>query len=125
MKHILVVIFILTTCLTYSQDDNEHRRISKEQAENIINQTLKDSTLHNVIGNKEILTSEKVIKFSEFILFDIYGKENIEKQKPYDVFLIDQYWLIGGTLPKGSLGGTFTMIIDSRDYKIIRLTHGK
>ena len=126
MNHILIVIFILTTHLSYCQNNNDHWRMSKEQAENIVNETLKDSTLHNVIGNKAILTTDKkVIKFSELILFDIYGKKNIEKQKPYDVFLIDKYWLISGTLSKGTLGGTFMMIIDSRNYKIIRLTHGK
>ena len=125
-KHILIPIFLLTTYLSYSQDNNDHWRISKEQAKSIANETLKDSTLHNVIGKESILiTEKKVIKFAEFILFDIYGKKNVENQKPYDIFQIDKYWLISGTLSKGTLGGTFMMMIDSRNYKIIRLTHGK
>jgi NTF2 fold immunity protein of polymorphic toxin system component len=125
-KHILIPIFILTTYLSYSQENNDHWRMTNEQAKSIVKETLKDLTLHNVIGNKSILTTEKkVIEFAKFILFDIYGKKNIVNQKPYDVFLIDEYWLISGTLPKGTLGGTFMMMIDSKNYKIVRLTHGK
>ncbi len=125
-KYLLIPIFILTINLSYSQENNDHWRISKEQAKSIVNETLKDSTTHNVIGKESILTTDKkVIEFAEIILFDIYGKKNIERQKPYDIFQIDKYWLISGTLSKGIIGGTFMMIIDSRNYKIIRLTHGK
>lgn len=95
-----------------------------EQAKTILDETLLDSTLHNVIGAKPILTEkENVIAFAEIILFDIYGKEQIEKQKPYDVFEMDEYWLITGTLDKEKVGGTFLIIIDSRNCEIIRLTH--
>jgi len=100
--------------------------MTEEQAKSIVEETLKDSSLHNVIGDNSILTDKKkVIEFAEFILFDIYGKKNIESQEPYDVFQIDKYWLISGTLSKETKGGTFMMIIDSRNHKIIRLSHGK
>ena len=59
------------------------------------------------------------------MLFSIYGKDNIIKQSPYEIYFIDNYWVIGGTLPKEYLGGTFLIIIDSRNCKIIRITHGK
>lgn len=125
-KIILFLLFILTPYLSFSQVNNDHWRMSKEQAKSIVGETLKDSTIHNVIGKESILTKEKkVIEFAEIILFDIYGKKNIERQKPYNIFQIDKYWLISGTLSKEIKGGTFMMIIDSRNYKIIRLIHGK
>ena len=55
----------------------------------------------------------------------IKPKKNIENQKPYDIYEIDEYWIISGTLTKGTDGGTFMIIIDSRNYKVLRLTHGK
>jgi hypothetical protein len=58
-KHILIPIFILTTYLSYSQENNDHWRMTNEQAKSIVKETLKDLTLHNVIGNKSILTTEK------------------------------------------------------------------
>jgi len=65
------------------------------------------------------------ISVAEPILFSIYGKDNITKQRPYEIYFIDNYWVIAGTLPKGYLGGTFLIIIDSKDSEIIRITHGK
>jgi len=61
----------------------------------------------------------------EPILFSIYGKGNITKQRPYEIYFIDNHWVIIGTLPKDYLGGTFLIIIDSKDSKIIRITYGK
>ena len=52
-------------------------------------------------------------------------KENIEKQKPYEIFLIDNHWILSGTLPTNKDGGTFLIIIDARNSKVIKITHGK
>lgn len=82
---------------------------------------------HNVIDNKTIVIKDSLtaIAVAEPILFGIYGKDKITKQKPYGVYFIDNYWIISGTLPTGYVGGTFLIIIDSKDSKIIRVTHGK
>ena len=129
MKKFKDFIILLTIILTSSSifgQETERWKITEKQAKEIIGESLSDTTYHNVIGLQPILTKrEKAIEFAEFILWNIYGKKNIEKQKPYDVFLINNYWFLSGTLPKGMKGGTFTIIIDSRNYRIIRLTHGK
>lgn len=122
---IILLTVILTSSVTFGQK-TERWRITEKQAKEVIRESLSDSTHHNVIGLQPILKKrKKAIEFAEFILWDIYGKKNIEKQKPYDVFLIDNYWFLSGTLPKEMLGGTFTIIIDSRNYRVVRLTHGK
>lgn len=88
--------------------------------------SLTDKSLHNYLNSKKpvINDSTTAIAVAEPILFSIYGKDNIIKQKPYSVRHIDNYWLISGTLHSG-LGGTFFIIIDARDNKIVRITHGK
>jgi hypothetical protein len=116
---------MLTSSVTFGQE-TERLRITEAQAIEVVQESLADSTTHNVIGLQPVLTErKKVIGFAEFVLWDIYGKKNIVKQKPYDVFLIDNYWFLSGTLPKGMKGGTFLIIIDSRDYRVVRLTHSK
>ncbi|QHI39002.1 hypothetical protein IMCC3317_44020 [Kordia antarctica] len=116
---------MLTIFFSYGQENPDPRKMSKARAEIILIKALKDSTLHNVIGSEPILTTEKkVIEFAEFVLFDTYGKKNIEIQKPYNCIQIDNYWVISGTLHQ-EIGGTFLIIIDSRNCKIIRLTHGR
>ncbi len=127
-KLIIIISFllILTSNSALCQNQNKRWSLGEKEAKEILKESLKDSTLHNVIGFKELLIEKDIaIEFAELILFGIYGKDNIQKQKPYDVYKIETYWLINGTLPKDMHGGTFLIIIDSRDYRIIRLTHGK
>jgi hypothetical protein len=99
----------------------------KSYAEQELKLALADNPMHNVIDSKSIIIEDSVtaISIAEVILFSIYGKDNITKQRPYENYLIDNYWVISGTLPKNYLGGTFLIIIDSRNNRIVRITHGK
>ncbi|WP_420573365.1 NTF2 fold immunity protein [Kordia sp.] len=129
MKKFKTIIILLTTVLTslisFGQE-TERSKITEKEARVILQESLSDATSHNVIGLKPLLVKEeKAIDFAERVLWDIYGKKNIEIQKPYNVFLIDEYWFLSGTLPKEMIGGTFTIIIDSRNYRVIRLTHSR
>jgi len=124
-KAVTLIGYLLFSIVSCGQS-SDSQKMTKEQAETILSEALSDSTLHNVIGTTPIITdSTKAVKFAELVLFDIYGKDNIDSQKPYDIFHIGNYWLVSGILPKGYLGGTFLIIIDSRNCQIIRLTHGK
>lgn len=125
MKKIILLVLVLSSSILFGQE-KKRWEITEKQAREIVTESLSDSNSHNVIGMQPILTKKKkAIEFAELILWDVYGKKNIEKQKPYSAFLIDEYWFLSGTLPKRMLGGTFTIIIDSRNYRIVRLTHGK
>ena len=75
---------------------------------------------------KALLTSKEVaIAVAEPILFNIYGRDNIVRQRPYEVYLVDGFCYIAGTLPKDSLGGIFEMAIDVSNSRVIDVTHGK
>lgn len=72
-----------------------------------------------------ITDKETAIAMVEPLLFKIYGKEEIESERPYEIYLIDGYWYISGTLPTGYLGGTFIIILNSINGEVIRLIHEK
>lgn len=55
----------------------------------------------------------------------IYGKEQIEKEKPYQATLIDGVWVIKGSLPTGMAGGVAVAEISKQNGTIIRVSHGK
>ena len=101
--------------------------MGKSYAEKELKLALSKEAQHNVIDNKSPLIKESstAINIAEPILFSIYGKKNIESEKPYETYLIDNYWIIAGTLPKGMDGGTFLIIIDARNSKVLKITHGK
>jgi hypothetical protein len=77
--------------------------------------------------SSQILVKNKInaVSIAEPILFSTYGKENIIRQRPYEIYLINGSWYIGGTLPKDEEGGTFEIIIESTNGRVLSLTHSK
>ena len=113
------------TINAYSQNDK--RVLGKTFAENELKLALSIKSQHNFVDNKRIIIKDSLtaINIAEQILFSNYGKDIIENEKPYETYLIDNYWIIAGTLPKGWKGGTFLIIIDARNSKVLKITHGK
>jgi hypothetical protein len=75
---------------------------------------------------KTLLTTQATaVAVAEPILFGIYEKRNITRQRPYEVYLINGFWYITGTLPQDSRGGTFQIIIDAKNSQVIALSHGR
>ena len=101
--------------------------MGKSFAEKELTYSLKNRIGQNIVDNENIIIKDSVtaINMMEPILFKFYGKSNIENEKPFETYLIENYWVIMGTLPKGSKGGTFTVVLDAKNGEIIRLTHGK
>jgi hypothetical protein len=124
MKYIIIILltFSINAC-----SQNNRSALGKNHAENELKSALSKESQHNVIDNKSVLIKDSLtaINVAEPILFSIYGKENIESQKPYETHLINNYWVIGGTLPENMKGGTFLIIIDARNSKVLKVTHGK
>ncbi|KUJ60061.1 hypothetical protein AR687_20115 [Flavobacteriaceae bacterium CRH] len=124
MKYLFlsILIFSLSSC-----SQNKRLFLGKEYAQEELKIALSKEPQHNVVNGETLIIKDSIsaIKIAETVLFEIYGKQNIEKQKPYETYLIDTYWIISGTLPQKYKGGTFLIIIDSRNSKILKITHGK
>jgi hypothetical protein len=127
LKSIFILILLTSTFSACGQTKNNRTIHGQSYAEKELKSALKDKSQHNLIDNKTIIIKDSLtaINIAEPILFSIYGENNITQQKPYEVYFIENYWIINGALPKGMKGGTFLIILDSRDSKIIRITHGK
>jgi NTF2 fold immunity protein len=128
--NILAFIFFISYLNTFGQMNNQRLLLGESHAREELKNTLSDKTLHNVLNYEEVIIkdSKSAINIAESIVFGIYGKDNIVAQKPYEAYLIDDYWVISGTspkFPKGMRGGNFMIIMDARDCKVIRITHGK
>jgi hypothetical protein len=70
-------------------------------------------------------TKEAAIVVAEPILFNTYGKQHIIRERPYEAYLINGYWYISGTLPERRLGGTFEIIMEANNGRVVHLTHYK
>ena len=127
MKKIIIISSILVFSFSCSQSKNDRRFLGEKYAKEELDKTLNSKEGHNVIDNRTLIIKNKetAIKLAETILFDMYGKKNIESQKPYDIHRFQNYYVISGTLPKKSIGGTFIIIIDGTNSKILKISHGK
>lgn len=127
IKIFIVCILFFLSFSGNGQTQSDRLILGEANAKKELKEALSDTTVHNVVNKRTLLVKDKetAISISEPILFNTYGKDNIKKQRPYESYFIDNYWVISGTLPKGYLGGTFLIIIDATNSKVIRLTHGK
>jgi hypothetical protein len=80
----------------------------------------------NLAGDRDLVPDQKTaIAIAETILFTIYGEKTIASERPYEIHQLRGYWLIFGTLPKGSLGGTFKIVIEAKTARVVLIGHDK
>ena len=121
------IVLIIFSNISCAQSTEKRIYLGRENAEYQLKEVIENNKLHNIINSTDkIIKNEKtLIKIIEPILFDLYGEQNIENQKPYEINSFDNYYVVNGTLEKNRLGGTFLIIIDKRNSQILKITHGK
>lgn len=102
-----------------------HRRLGEDAVRKEYEESLSDSTSHNVVDNKlDIVKDEAAAtKIAEAILVNIYGQECLDRERPYEIYRFDRHWVLCGTMAE-ELGGTFFIIIDAKTAEVLRITHG-
>lgn len=119
---IMLIFVSLTSC---GQTKTERTKFGVEYAKSELIEALSNKTEKQILVNKVISDNETAEIIAETILFKIYGKDNIIKQRPYEINQIGNFWVLNGTLPQNMIGGTFLIILNSTNGQIIKLTHGK
>lgn len=90
-----------------------------------INNGLDSICKYGIFPVEAIPNVETAIKVCEPILISAYGKDIIE-ERPYIVTLSNNCWRITGSLPRNAkLGGTFSIVIQKSDGKVIKMYHTK
>ena len=105
--------------------NKKYRKFIGELEEKELYKLLKDST-RKQFNERILINNEKeLVELAEPILFRIYGKDEILNERPYDYYRFGDFWILTGTLPKQSLGGTFNIKINRKTCQIINISHGK
>lgn len=102
------------------------------------NQQASDFTMNNRLSTKEfesltsykpkegfVPTAQVAVTIADVVLSNIYGKDNIDAQKPFSVNLENDIWLIEGHIEQGYLGGVAYMEIRKSNGEILKVIHGK
>lgn len=129
-----VIILIPIICLLWGCSLEDRKKANPEhektdQAKYILNNSLSsnDHASYDGFVPKEgfIPTAEIAVQVAETILNEIYGREHIEKQKPFSVNLENAVWVIEGYLPSGMDGGVAYIEIRKSNGEILKVYHGK
>jgi NTF2 fold immunity protein len=121
-KNIQVLLIVILPLISCGQNS---RIVPGEQgARQIVTNALNDSN-YKPFYDTLIKDRRTAIAVVEPILFGIYGKKIIIRERPYKCYLVDGYWCISGTLRKNYDGGVFEIIISSKNGEVIKLIHGK
>jgi len=122
IRHTFACLFIMLSLSAFSQNKNNKE---DQWGRDIIKKALAEKNNYHVRINKPIPDRKTAIEVAEPILFKGYGEDHIIGEKPYNVYSIDGYWILTGTLPKGYHGGTFLIILAAKDGRVIKIIHGK
>jgi hypothetical protein len=55
----------------------------------------------------------------------VYGKEGVERERPFRAVRSGDYWVVYGCLPPNMLGGVAVTIIRARDGAVISVSSGQ
>ena len=126
---ISLVIFALTTFIFHSCNNigADYKQISIRDTSYIsktVNTALcKDLKTH--LGENMLPDAKTAVSVAEIYMFNVYGREQIKNERPYDVRKYKNYWLVSGSLPEGAKGGVFYILLDQRDGQVISFHHEK
>ncbi len=65
------------------------------------------------------------VAIAEAIPIPIYGRAQIEAERPFSASLKDGSWTVFGHLKRGQAGGAALAVIERSTGRILRVTHGR
>ncbi|WP_347253863.1 YbbC/YhhH family protein [Leminorella grimontii] len=77
------------------------------------------------LGKIDLVNAGMAVELAEIYVMHVYGKECVEKERPFYVTDKGRYWRIEGYLPPDMTGGVFLIEIDKENGRVMTLSHGK
>jgi hypothetical protein len=65
------------------------------------------------------------IKIAVAVWEPIYGRKQIQSQKPFRATLRNGVWTVHGSLPPNTVGGVAEAEISKKDGRVLRVIHGE
>ena len=126
MYKFILTTSILISLLTKGQTETKYHDDNYKLANKVLISALshQPAQTDNNTSLIQIKDSAQAISIAEQALFKVYGQKHITDQKPYHLYNIKNHWVMFGTLHY-TKGGTFYIVIDAADSKIIDMYHEK
>lgn len=124
-KYLLIILFI--AILSDSCTTDKWKRLDKKDSLEYYSELAKGERYSTVNWKPALIDNEEMaIKVAETYLFKTYREKEIKQQQPYNIDLINNCWIIVGTMPSHFItGGVFEIAIDARNGEVLGLIHGE
>lgn len=99
--------------------------IYEKKFEDFVNNNAKYKYKRTQPEVKKLTKLEDLVNVAEKVLFPIYGEESIKGEQPYRIKKYKEKWIITGSLPEGSVGGVFKMVINAENSQVESVIHGE
>lgn len=128
-----VLVLFIVSC-TNSTSNVEKEKQLPQKPEYVIDDSLSTDFYIDMQGyfpvEGFVPTADVAVRIAECVLSEIYGKENIEKEKPFSVNLQNGVWIIEGSIPDMNdslitFYGESYMEIKKSNGEILKLLHTK
>lgn len=104
---------------------------SKQQVETKNEFVEKDLRSEHKIDTTKLLIKEVIpdaqtaVDVALILAKKVYGKEKIEREKPYQVIKNGTFWTVCGSLPGSYYGGIFVVTLNAKNGEVVEFYHGK
>jgi tetratricopeptide (TPR) repeat protein len=68
---------------------------------------------------------EAAIRIAEAAWTRVYGRANIDRQRPIQATLDGEVWRVHGSLPKGQAGGVADAVVSRKTGRVLHMGHGR
>ncbi|WP_170170199.1 NTF2 fold immunity protein [Hymenobacter perfusus] len=104
-----------------------------KQARAITDRMLNEPVDIRLPAHAAIRDANTAITIAEALAFSEFGEKEVRDERPYNVMYIDGYWVVTGSMKEAivdtdkhvTIGGVFEVILDAKDGRVLRLTHGE
>ena len=80
---------------------------------------------YNTLDEDIVADSLSALLIAKAAWYPLFGKEHVEREKPFRVTEYMKYWTVEGSLPPDHEGGTAHIVIRKSDGKVMKVWHEK
>jgi hypothetical protein len=116
MKHYLLVAWLALGMVVAAQDPSDHRAFEYVRRTMVLS--------HSYQAPKGYVPdADTAVAIAYAVTVPIYGRSEVDGEKPLRAELKDGQWLVLGTFHGRGAGGTLDVLIDQMTGKILYLSH--
>jgi NTF2 fold immunity protein len=125
MKRLLTPLLLAAvTAATYGGSQTTEESIYLDAAANHVKEALRQGKPLSWKTDALVVPNANVAEaIHSAVAGSVYGDEKIQKQRPFRAVRTGEFWVVFGSLPEKTLGGTAVTVIRASNGEILRVVH--